>query len=97
MDPMSLLAAVGPGLGQGLGQGLAGLAGGAGGPAVSRADGAKIEPVFDNSGWNVNFSSGSITSDRQQLPALGGMEWTTAAMWIAGGLVVWKIIQKKAK
>lgn len=91
------MSMLGSGLGQGIGSSLPGMMGGAGGPAISSANGNRIEPVFDQSGWNVNFGSGTIKSDRQQLPALGGAmgDMTSVLLWVGGGLLVWKILSKK--
>ena len=89
MDPMMLLAA------SGLAQGLGGALGGAGGPAVSGADGNRIENVFDNSGWNVNFGAGEIASDRQQLPSVGGFDTTTLLIIAGVVLVAIKLMKKK--
>lgn len=70
------------------------LSGSAGGP--SRADASqRVEQVFDSSGWNVNFGAGAVTSDRQQLPAVGGGFNTTAVILIVAGLVAWKIANRK--
>lgn len=81
-----------------LGTGLGAAMGGTAGP--SSAHGNKVEAIFDNSGWNVNFDDGTITSDRQQLPALGGMDLDTTTMLLIGAaaLVAFKIWAKhKAK
>ncbi|SOD41608.1 hypothetical protein [Nitrosovibrio sp. Nv4] len=89
-----LMATMLPGIAQGVGSGLAGLAGGAGGPTVSGADGNRQEAIFDNSGWNVAFGESTIKSDRRQLPELGGMDSMTMLLWLAGGVVVWKVLSK---
>lgn len=71
---------------------------GGGASAPMKADGTQaIDQIFDFSGWNVaTGGNGKITSDRQQLPALGG-NWQTTALIIAAGLVAWKIYNQKSK
>lgn len=65
-----------------------------GGP--SRSDNAqRTEAVFDNSGWNVNYGGGTITSDRQQLPAVGGGLNTTTIVLVVAGLVAIKLWRRK--
>ena len=91
MDPDMKTMMAASGLAQGLGSAL----GGGGGPAVSSADGNKIENVFDNSGWNVNFGAGEITSDRQQLPSVGGFDTTTLLIIAGVVLVAIKLMKKK--
>ncbi len=92
-----MMAAMLPGLAQGFGSGMAGMAGGAGGPTTSKADGNKVEAIFDNSGWNVAFSGSTVKSDRRQLPEIGGMDPMTMLLALAGGVVVWKIFTKSKK
>lgn len=92
-----MMAMMLPAIGQGLGSALPGMAGGAGGPTTSKADGNKVEAIFDNSGWNVAFGGSTIKSDRQQLPAIGGMDPMNMLLWAVGGLVVWKVISKAKK
>lgn len=89
-----------PGIAQGLGSGLAGMAGGAGGPAVSASDHNRVEPVFDQSGWNLiigtdNKIDSKRSQERSELPTLGGSANTTMILWLAGGVIVWKLLTRK--
>ena len=65
------------------------------GPAISGITTPKTEALFDNSGWNVNFGSGSVSSDRQQLPSVGGFDTSTILLIGAGGLLALLILRRK--
>lgn len=88
MDWMTLGSSFVSGLGGGLGKS---------GPssAMSRADNNQID--FDHSGWVVQFGDGTVTTDRQQLPAIGGGLNTTTLLLVIGGLVALKIWAKREK
>lgn len=84
MDPMTIAALM-----QGAGVLAGGLKAPAAAPAMSTASG-----VFDNSGWNVNFGSGSITSQQDKQTGSNSSEWLILAMVLVGGLVVLKVFKK---
>ncbi|HJV86921.1 MAG TPA: hypothetical protein VJ698_15755 [Noviherbaspirillum sp.] len=68
----------------------------AGSTATSGSTGNKFESSFGNTGWNVSFGSGSISSsaDARQNAALDGLsQWVGIASGIIGLLVVLKIIK----
>lgn len=92
----AMLASLAQPMMSGIGEGLGSAIGGGGGPTTSKADGNKVDAIFDNSGWNVNFGEGDITSDRQQLPALGGIDTTTLVIMAAVALVALKLLKKKS-
>lgn len=64
---------------------ITGGAGGAAGPSAARGDSA-----FDSSGWNVNFSSGSIASNAGGLGAYAPYVLAAAAVVIA-----WRMTRRK--
>lgn len=53
----------------------------------------KQQSAFDNSGWNVNFGSGSIASDRKQSAALA--DYMPYLLLAGGLLVVWRLTRRK--
>lgn len=63
----------------------------AGTTATSGSTGNKNDAAIDNSGWNVNFGSGSITSSADKREALS--QWVTIASGIAALLVILKVIK----
>ena len=87
MDPATLLAS--PAFGsfaQGLGSGL----GSSAGPSTATGRG---ESSFDSSGWNVNFGSGTIESDRSQAGNFDQyMPYVLAAV---GVVVIWRLTRKR--
>lgn len=52
---------------------------------------------FDNSGWNVNFGSGSIDSKRSETPQGSQMvdQYLPYALAVVGLLMVWRLTRKK--
>lgn len=70
--------------------------GGSGPAAPSSANGNTFDTRFDSSGWNVNFGSGGITSDRTSSEArsgLGDMGGNVGLIVIGllGLVVLWKL------
>ena len=59
--------------------------------ATSGSTGNKNDAAIDNSGWNVNFGSGSITSSADKREALS--QWVTIASGSAALLVILKVIK----
>lgn len=60
-------------------------------PEVSSAtSGGYNSLAFDNSGWNVNFGSGSVTSERTQQTTA----WQQYALMALGLVVAWKVLKK---
>lgn len=53
----------------------------------------KSQTGFDNSGWNINFGSGSIDAQRSQSGTLS--EYLPYMMVGAALLVVWRFTRKK--
>lgn len=70
--------------------------------ANSSANDAAVKNVFDHSGWNVNFGSGEITSERRQTEApeaaLQGIAQFLPLIGLAvAGLIAWKMLQAYKK
>lgn len=67
---------------------LTGGAGGAAGPATSKAD-----AMFDSSGWNVNFGAGTIESSASKSNLTQYMQYAL----IAAGLLIAYRLTRRAK
>lgn len=78
------------GIGSSFASGLGSSLGNPGGPSNSTQRG---DFAFDSSGWNVNFGSGSIESDRSQAQAFD--EYMPYLLIGAGLLVVWRMTRKR--
>lgn len=69
-------------------------------PATSAATGVS-NPVFDNSGWNVNFGAGSIESARAQTPLPTGASTNNVNAYLPwvllglGAVVLYRIARKR--
>lgn len=70
-------------------------------PAYSGSSGTQTATV-DNSGWMVNFGSGSQESARAQTPMPLGASTNSINAWMPyillglGGIVVWKLATRKS-
>lgn len=83
MDPMTIAALM---------QGAGVLAGGLKAPPAAPANSMASQGI-DNSGWNVNFGSGSISSAAEKRTGSNSSEWLILAMVLVGGLVVMKVLK----
>lgn len=70
---------------------VAGAVMGAAQTATSSSAEGKFQTGYDNSGWNINFGSGSITSSAEKREALS--QWVGIASGIAALLVILKVIK----
>ena len=82
MDPLTI--------GSGFMSGLKSLQGGAGGAAGPSGASGTTKNGFDNSGWNINFGSGEITSSATKLP-----EYLPYVLAAAAVLIVWRMTRKR--
>ncbi len=79
----------------GLGQGM-------GSPAAPSSAVGRSEAVFDNSGWNVNFGEGALssTSDKTTSTGAGGMgnmtDYVPYFVAAVGAIILWRMSRKKA-
>lgn len=74
---------------------LSGFGGALASPAgPSQATGGRMDQVFDNSGWNVNFGSGGIDSNRSQATAGELGQYMPYLVLGVVVLVAWKVLKK---
>lgn len=88
MDPNLILAGASV-----LGRGLQTVPAG----PSSAVNAGQFSYPFDNSGWNVNFGSGTITSDRTQeaaSPSGEVMKWIPIAAAAVGVVLLWKLVKR---
>ncbi len=76
---------------------LPNLTGGAAGPSNAISPFTGGAGMFDSSGWNVNFGSGSIESSakKSDASALGDLsQYLPYVLIFVGGLVAWRMMKK---
>lgn len=76
---------------------LPNLTGGAAGPSNAISPFTGGAGMFDSSGWNVNFGSGSIESSAKKAATdvLGGLqEYAPYALIFVAGMVAWRMSKK---
>lgn len=74
------------------------LEGAPGGPS-NAFNTAQLSNPFDSSGWNVNFGSGTITSDRQQTTEAASLQgemarWIPVAAGVLGVVLLWRMVKR---
>lgn len=81
------------GIASGFASGLGSSMNRSGGPSSAYG---QTESVFDNSGWNVNFGSGGISSTSDKTTGTGAMgQYLPYFIAAVGAIILWRMTRKK--
>jgi len=79
-----------------------GLGQGVGSPAAPSNAVGRSEAVFDNSGWNVNFGSGDVSSTAEKTTSTGAGSMGNMTDYLpyfaaaVGAIILWRMTKKKS-